>query len=385
MKQFTLYFLFWLTLASSGFSQYTTVQYELEKNYFNEGQALPAEKPLMFTGIVPINSDIIEISIFPAKANKEKDRLYLASWKDFDNNANSNYSLAVNYRLRASEKYDFRFDFFQKMSAAEQQKLAANLIDQISAYLDANILVKGNRLELGKSDKRMVSEMEEIIMKALQDYRNQNDAGFTALSPAIGQHLDKVDGYKTVGNEQEAAKPIRESAEEQLQAIRQAVVTDINALMSTPWSKKVISRYVDDYETERKKGSFSVNLGYGGVYLDGQLDNLTFGSAPYVGISFPLSNSAIAPKFLRNSSLILGAFWENFADESGNRISGIIVDRPIYAGLDYKLFEFIRFNAGAAFLEKSVENGTDNIDKQSIIRPFVGLSARIDLSVSFGK
>ncbi|MCB0628805.1 MAG: hypothetical protein R2824_28710 [Saprospiraceae bacterium] len=385
MKQGIIFSLLILMIAHFGFGQYTTVQYDLEKNYFNEGQALPAEKPLMFTGVIPRVTDIIEISIFPSKANQEKDRLYLASWKDFDNNANTNYSLAVNYRLRASEKYDFRFDFFQKMSPSKQQELAQNMIDQLTAYLDANFLIKGHKLELVKSTKRMVSEMEEIVQEALQNYRNQNDAGFTAFSPAIRRQLDKIDGYKSPGKDAEGSSLINTSAAEQLQAIREAVTTDVKALMSSSWSQKTVSRYVDDYETERKKGSFSVNLGYGGIYLDGNLDNLTFGASPYVGLSLPLSNSAIAPKFLRNSSLILGAFWENFEDEAGNQISGLIVDRPIYAGLDYKLFEFIRFNAGAAFLEKTTTNGSDGSNKRSIIRPFVGLSARIDLSVSFGK
>lgn len=159
--------------------------------------------------------------------------------------------------------------------------------------------------------------------------------------------------------------------------------------MGNTWSKLAISRYVDDYGTEKKQGFFSLSLGYGGVYLSGSWDDFTYDAAPYAGIAFPLSNSTIAPKFLRNSSVVLGAFLDNFEDEDGNEVTGMIVGRPFYAGLDYKLFEFVRFNAGAAFLEKTetITSGPEagQTSTQAFIRPFVGLSARIDLSIGFGR
>lgn len=395
MKRSSLALLALMFTTALSFGQYTTINYQLEKNYFNEGQPLPAEKPLMFTGTVPAGIDIIEISIFPSKAKKDKDRLYLASWKDFDQNDNTSYSLAVGYKLRASEQYDFRFDFFEKLSSREQEQLSDRILNQIRSYLEANIQLKANSLELSGSEKRMVRELENIIQTALEDYRNQNGISFEGLSETVRQKLDKIESLnlnkQLAGEEQPENRTMKREQlfEQQLQELEDAVVADIRELMSLPWSKRSISRYVDDYETEHKKGSFSISAGYGGVYLNGDLDNLTYGTAPYLGVAFPLSNSTIAPKFLRNSSIVMGAFLENFEDESGNKISGLIVDRPVYLGLDYKLFEFIRFNAGAALLEKTqpITNGpdTDAVEKLTLIRPFVGLSARIDLTVGFGK
>ena len=101
---------------------------------------------------------------------------------------------------------------------------------------------------------------------------------------------------------------------------------------------------------------------------------------------FPLANSTLAPKFLRNSSLTLGAFLQDFEDTDGNKVTGFLVGTPTYLGLDYKLFEFIRFNAGATFLEKEkVGQMSDDITSSLLVRPFIGLSARIDLTVSLGK
>lgn len=154
---------------------------------------------------------------------------------------------------------------------------------------------------------------------------------------------------------------------ERIEDLKNIICTEVLDLMNTPWSKLTISRFVDDYETEQKKGTFSVSLGYEGVYLDGKLDNLSYGSSLYAGLAFPLSNSTIAPKFLRNSSVVLGVFFNDFEDQSGNKVGGLIFDKPFYLGLDYKLFEFVRFNAGAVALEKSSPiAGSDAVDKKTL-------------------
>lgn len=383
--------LFWGTASA----QYTTINYQVEKNYFNEGQALPAEKPLMFTGRVPAGVDIIEISIFPSNADNDKDRLYLASWKDFDQTGNTDYSLAVSYKLRASEQYDFRFDFFRKLSAVEQNQLTERIIDQTKAYIEANISLQGNNMDLAKSEKRMVKELETIIRRGLSEYRNQNGIAFDGLSPTVKQKLEKLEDQSFQPNTQNenqgstGVDPRRQWLSSKLSEVETVMETEIRELMSSSWSKLAISRYVDDYETERKRGAFSISAGYGGVHLGGPLDDLDYGASPYLGVAFPLSNSTIAPNFLRNSSVILGAFLQNFKDEGGNTVTGFLVDRPFYLGLDYKLFEFVRFNAGAAFLEKREIDGSSGPNGSSnqpiLIRPFVGLSARIDLTVGFGK
>lgn len=393
MKKLCLALIAIIGTLSTASSQYATIQYDIEKNYFNEGQPLPAEKTLMFTGLVPDGVDIIEISILPAKANNDKDRLYLASWKDFDSQDNTNYSLAVNYRLRASSNYDFRMDFYRQLDSKAQAALTEQIIDQVKAYLNANIIIKGNQVATSKGEKKMVAELNEIIDGALQHYRSQDDTGFAGLSATVRRQLENMDqmGFGNAPKDSDAQQVQNDrqaAVASGVADLQQVIVTEIRDLMAKPWSKLSISRYVDNYETEQKKGFFSLSVGYGGVHLNGQLEDLTYGASPYLGLAFPLSNSTIAPKFLRNSSVIMGAFLENFEDDNGNQISGLIVDRPIYLGLDYKLFEFIRFNAGAAFLEKTetITSGIDVItDKETLIRPFVGLSARIDLSIRLGR
>lgn len=241
MKNLSLAIIAILGFVCIGFGQYTTINYDIEKNYFNEGQPLPAEKTLMFTGIVPQGVEIIEVSIFPSKAKKDKDRLYLASWKDFDNNKNTNYSLAVNYRLRATEKYDFRLDFFETISAGAQKDLTERIIDQVSAYLDANVSIKGNNIANAKSEKKMVDELNEIVKGALHDYRNQNDIGFRGFSGVVRQkiaNLEQIDfGKLPKDSTANQAKSARQNlVSDKVIDLRSVIITEIRETMSKPWS-----------------------------------------------------------------------------------------------------------------------------------------------------
>lgn len=366
-------------------AQYAAVQFDIEKNYFNEGQPLPSEKPMMFSGLVPLDVNIIEINIFPSNARKEKHKLYQASWKAFGDKEDKTFSIAINFPLRASQEYDFRIDYFKKLRQDEQIKLNNRLVDLANAYLESNLNVRNNSIDVAKRKKQIIENLNNIITEALSEYRTQSASSFKGFSATISQALDKVEQIRLTPSENKQNMAIIEMKEE----IKSAVKSEIDQLMAKDWSQLNTSRKVDDYETEARKGSFSVNLGYGGVYLGGKLDNLDYGTAPYAGVSFPLGNGTLAAQFFRNSSITLGAFFENFEDSDGQKVTGFLVDRPVYLGLDYKLFEFIRFNAGGTFLEKEEISmnaaGAEEINTNVFIRPFIGLSARIDLSVGFGK
>lgn len=371
-------------------AQFITVNFDAEKNYFNEGQPLPSEKAMMFTGLAPEGVNIIEISILPAKGKDKNDVLYTAIWKNTTHNQSSNYNLAVNYKLRASEEYDFKFRYFKTIAENEINQLTERIINQLNAYIDASIILDKDRIELTKRNKKMQSEIQSLVNELLINYRNLNNVEFEGFSTSIEQKLKRLDKLEVPDRKKDstAVKP-DEFLAIQKEELRSQIAREVKLYMNKDWSIMTSTYYVDNYETEQKKGSFSVNVGYGGVYLSGNIDDFDYGAAPYAGLSFPLSNSTLAPRFLRNSSLTVGAFFDNFENENGTKISGVIVNRPIYAGLDYKLFQFVRFNAGATFLESRPEDSNNNTitdEENSIfIRPFIGLSAKIDLSLTFGR
>lgn len=385
-----LFFLAGLFKVNSLPAQYAAINYDLAKNYFNEGQPLPAEKPLMMSGELPRDISRIEISILPAKAKDEDDELYRAVWKAIPNTGAERYNLAVNYPLRPSEQYDFAFTFFREMERSEKQELQDRLFTQVNALARSHSLNNGQLADNPKRPKKIVAELNDLMCALLENYRSADELGFAGFSEAVKQSLRTLQNLQPAAGKDGNPSKIADaqSVAEAYDKIGELLRDEIRQLMEKDWSMQQNARYVDNYQTEEKQTYFSINAGYGGVYLSGKLENISYGDSPYLGLSFPLGSSTLAPKFLRNTSLTLGAFLQNFEDVDGHEVTGFIVNRPLYLGLDFKLFQFIRFNAGAALLETNettVENGVEKNSNTVFVRPFVGLSAKVDLSLGLGK
>ncbi len=372
-------------LCSAATAQYTTVTYDYTKNYFNQGQPIPAEKLLMFTGAVPDNSYRVELSIFSHKGNN---MLYQATW---EGESRSNFSIPINYRLRSSDRYDFQMDYFSPISERQRDQLQEQVLTRLYNYVDANLKLEKKSFELEKSSKKMLRELNEILANMLINYRVDGLNTQLTLSEAIQQKLDQledVDWTKDIQSGDTArTKQMEQAATQQRDDLQAQLEGEVAQFFSNDLLVLTDSRYIDNYETEAKQSTLSINVGYGGVYLDGKLSkDLTYGDAPYVGLAIPLGNSTFAPRFLSNASLTLGIFTNNFEDENGNEVTGIIFDRPLYLGLDYKLFQFVHFNAGATLLETIDASGNlDGNSTQVVVRPFIGLGTRIDLNFSIPK
>jgi hypothetical protein len=370
-----------LMLVIPGFAQFTAVNYDTGKQWFNEGQPLPAEVALVFKGLLPQEVDRLEIQILSSK----RDYLYGAVGKRQDNNE---FAIPVNYKLRASERYDFQIDFFQRLPESEKAVLKGEILKTMDTYIDVNLSGEKS-IKLLKNPHRTVKEMNAIVADILRIYRSKIAGWDREFSAVVQLKLEQLDDAKLGANYSKSdtsttLQTTRANTRAKLiSQLKEQVGQEINQMLGVEMLVLRETQIVDDYPTEPKENSLSINVGYGGVYLSGDLNDLTYGSAPYVGLAFPLGNSVLGSNFLSNSSVTIGFFLDNFEDEKGNEITGFLVNRPIYLGLDHKLFKFLRINAGGVFLEEAVSGGSSNRDV--LIRPYVGLSARIDLSIGLGK
>ncbi len=388
MKKIILVAIAILGFACPNFAQFTTVTYDAYKNWFNEGQPLPAEKAMIIKGVLPQDAERMEFYILSSKNNNP---LYSGIGKP---QANNEFSLPINYRLRASDKYDFRIIFFRTLNSSKQEALKTAIKETLNTYIDVNLFGKKS-IKLLKKAKKTVREMNGIIAAELAHYRSKTFNWQPVLSKVVQlkfQQLDKADldnGY-TKKDTSATRKGFRENTRQQLVAeLKQQIEREVDRMLDGEMLIQNETFSIDNYPTESKENSLSINVGYGGVFISGNLDDFTYGSSPYVGLAFPLGNSVLGSKFLSNSSVTIGFFLENFKDENDKPITGFLINRPIYLGLDHKLFKFLRVNAGAAFLEGTKIPAPANPDvtsgKNVMVRPFIGLSARIDLSIGLGK
>jgi hypothetical protein len=92
--------------------QYEVAAYDFAQNYFNNGQALPAESNLLLTGETSSSVSRIEVSIFKAKANHSRPPLYHATWLRCDGQKDNGFTLPLNYKLHGNSDYDIVFGYF---------------------------------------------------------------------------------------------------------------------------------------------------------------------------------------------------------------------------------------------------------------------------------
>lgn len=368
---------FVLTLSLS--AQFETVTFDYELSTFNDNQPLPSETAMIITGTIPDEIQMVEVKIYTSKGRDGRDPLYQAAWKRPYNKPKGDFRVPVNYKLPSSKKYDVEINYLVRIDEKQRQEFYSQLKESLNAYIDQIFDLKKNKFELDKSPRQAIADMNELVEGALTVYRSQTASEFAGFSDIIREKMEDLKKTDILHRDSTGVgmEPLK------IASLKKLLHNEVRYLLNDDLLKIADARYVEDYETDNKSGYFALSAGYGAVYLGGNINNLDYDTAPYISIGFPLSTSRIAPTFLRNSSLTLGIFLSDFENDEGGEITGPIVKKPIQVGLDYKLFQFIRFNVGAALLE---ENGNNNGDDSRIfVQPFIGLSAKVNLQLSFDK
>ncbi len=170
-------------------------------------------------------------------------------------------------------------------------------------------------------------------------------------------------------------------AAQYLAELNDILAAEIAQYLSPNMLVRVDEKIFRNYPTEKTANTIPINVGYGAISLSKGLPNQEFAYSPYVGLSFPLGNRTFA-RFMNNMSISTGVFVSGKMENTLNeKISGPLAERPVYVGLGYNFFRFIRLNAGGTFITTEQLGGT-NVNS---FQPFVGLSAEFNLWLGFGK
>ena len=364
--------------ATVATAQRQTVFYDFAKNTFGDFQELPSEEFILITGALPPGCQLVEIAMFDDEIEDVEDALYVGAWTASGTTGNRDFAVPINKRLTPGNDYSFQISFFNDVTGEARTKLYEQVRRNLEAYLNLNYSIKDDgELKLERSPRKLRRELDQIVSQSMRQYRITSPGAFEGFSDIILEQLDDLDGKQvsTAGGSSPALQSLMTLMDGEL---RSMLNQDIVMLRN--------QRVVNDVEAEDKPGYFSIVGGYGAVYYDGDLDDLDYGDGAFVGLGFPFSATKVAPKILRNAELSVGVFVNDF-EIDGRDFTGPIVERPIFVGLDYKLFSFVRLNAGAVFLEEDDGNEDmfDNLDTRVRVRPFVGLSAKLNLSLSLDK
>jgi hypothetical protein len=391
MKKIITLVLSLLFISNAIFAQYKGVTFDYEKVVFGENQPLPAEAHIMLQGIVKPEIGLVELDILEPKGKKSRLPLYSNKWKRSKDNIKNIFLLPINFKLRGSSEYDINIKYYAAISQAEQDTLTSILNTYMFTYLEQVIIVNRNTLSLQQNERQIMRSLNGIIYKGLSMFRNRTDTDFEGFSDLIKFKLKQISNAslskgKALFQGEETGDAKVAYREKLLSELRGMIRSELRQYMNLEWFKMIDNKYIDNYSTEKSKRTIAIQAGFGGAYLSGTTNNLAIGASPFVGFAFPLSKRSTQSKVLNNLSIIFGVFLLDFKGTNNIVVSGPLFKRPTYVGLSYKIFRFVHFNAGATFLEDSATAGQlSGIEKRVYIRPFIGVSAQVDLWVDFSK
>ena len=373
-------------------AQTKSVLLEPQKRRINQGDPLPSQTT--FDIQVPVNDEtgIIRINVF--KGSRVSDVIDNAVWVRPQKFTESLAELPVSVRLRNNSAYGFEVTIYELLDDSERTALRDIVHQNLINYLDATIEANSKGLELDKNAAKVVQDLNSVVRRSLFYYRNTQQRAFEGFSDVVKLKLQQVSRarlsnarfnvQKAPGDSLISADEVKAMYASQLMTeLRQVVLNEADNYLNLDFVKLADSFVITNRVTERSQTVLPLFIGYGGVYLGGSFNNLESDNQPYAGLSFPLGRGN--ESHFGRTSFILGVFLSNLKDAEGKTITGPVIDRPILAGLGFRIYDFIHLNAGVVATSTEKQSITDIKTQDIQLRPFVGVNATLNLWLGLNK
>ncbi len=170
-------------------AQYESAVFDYQMAYFNNGQPLPAESMLIFSGEVKKDVTAVEINI--VKPNGKKP-LYTAIWQRGQGQSGESFQLPVNYRLEVNTEYDFQFHYYRILSQDEKATIVKEVLQPISFYLQQQITLQNGQVVLSQSARKMKVELDQLLVQEMAAYRSAQQQTEIQFSDMVGQFVETL-------------------------------------------------------------------------------------------------------------------------------------------------------------------------------------------------
>jgi hypothetical protein len=381
-----------LTSYVSTLAQRKTVVIDPDTRKMNQGNLLPAQT--YFDLQIPVNDEIGIIQVEIHKGRTNNNLIEKTSWTRPINFRSNLAEIPVDIKLKSNSNYTFDMVIYSLLSDSDRVHLKRVIDQNIINYLNAAFEANTKGITTARNTDQAVADLNLVVKKNLRDYRSLRDRAFEGFSDIVKLKLRQVDNARLSN----AAYNVEANPSDSLLSEKQVKADYVSKLMDE--LESIILSEVDNYldmdfvklydqlvirnqVTERTQTVLPLFVGYGGVYLGGNFDDLEYDSQPYAGFSIPFGRGNGA--WFSRTSFVLGLFLTNFKDADNNTLTGPIVDRPVFAGLGFRIYDFIHFNAGVVATSLQKQNlssiKTENID----LKPFIGISAQFNLWLGLNK
>lgn len=379
-----------LLLASFGLfhpvlAQVKSINLDLVQSKLNNGLPLPAEQEFMVVGAIPEKIELVKLTLQRADKSSASAQSYF--WKSPFGYQELSYQILVADALRSNESYILEFGFYQTAGADQIREVRSLITQNLQTYLSSLSEIKNGKIKFEDSDEVILAQMELIVQKGAYYFELPNGQQFPGFSDLtrikLRQHREiklKDASLNAVGvGEKDDPKAVY--ANQYQQELMAIIAAELDQYFSPNMLVRVDEKVFSNYPTEKTANVIPINFGYGAISLSKNLPEQEFVTGPYLGVSFPLGNRKFSP-IMSNLSVSGGFFMSgNMENSLGEQLSGPILSRPMYVGLGYNFFRFVRLNLGGTFINSKLPNG----DNSRSFNPFFGISAEFNLWLGLGK
>lgn len=377
-----------LFLSIFAFAQYPVITYNYEKNHFNEGLPLPAEKYFIIAGEVRPTTMLVVAELYTDTGKEGREPLHTNSWKRQFDNTGTTFQVPIHHNLRGGEEFDIRLLFYERVKPAGVQNIRTTLFQSLDTYLLQHLGQKKGKIRLLKSSKALIEDMNQIVKQGLGYYKSQIGFEFNGFSEVAKNQLDLLTKQQYRESLWTDSVSLTQSRDNPVAAVLEQLHAEVNTILNGGLYVIRDIRKIEDYPSEKVRNVLTLHGGYGGAAFNYSLRDPEFSSSAMAGITLPLGKRVFNSRFWSNTAIMVGVYLQDFeTEQEGVRATSPIVSRPLYAGLGYRVFQFIRLSAGVTVLENRA--ASDAVPKQFsediYIRPYVGLTADIRLWLGWGK
>lgn len=359
--------------------------YNIAQSNFGNGAPLPSEESFTVTGPIGEEITLVSFTLYSKNDGMDDSPLFENYWKkSFADDGGSSFYIPVSYKLKGGDAYNISISYYKKINQDEYDYIAQSLNIYLGAYIDQHTQLTHDKIKLLKRPSEMVSDLNDIVKSALLNYRVENNYRFNGFSDLVLSNLEAIRKNKL---DEDKDGQVRENyfvntVENLKRLLSYEVANHLNHGLYTLSD----TRFIKEYPTEKTRNIITLHAGYGGVYFDGKIDDLSYGNGGFAGITFPLGKKAFTSKFWSSTAVVGGVYFSNFKDRNDQEISGPLIQRPLYLGVGYKIFEFVRLTGGVAFLEaKETAGQFDNLGSNVFMRPYIGLQADLNFWADFSR
>ncbi len=374
------------------FGQRKTVVIDPDTRRMNQGNLLPAQS--YFDLQVPVNDEVGIIQVEIHKGRNNDNLIEKTSWSRPINFRSNLAEIPVDIQLKSNTSYTFDLVIYSMLNDSDKVHLKGIVHQNVSNYLNAAFETSSKGIATARKTDQTMSDLNDIVTRSLRDFRNLRDTEFEGFSDIVKLKLQQVDNARLSNAEFNIEREVSDSllsensvkadyAGKLMEELQQIILSEVDNYLDTDFVKLYDKLVIRNQVTERTQTVLPLFIGYGAVYLNGNADDLEYDSQPYAGFSIPFGRGNGA--WFSRTSFILGVFINNFKDADNKVITGPVVDRPVFAGLGFRIYDFIHFNAGVVATSMEKQNfsniRTENID----LKPFIGINAQFNLWLGLNK